>query len=166
MRTLHISMTSTKSWHGLLVLPPKNFIETPLTLAYVQTPPPPPPTSENNRRRGPFSDFFSGRRGYFDLKIVVVNRPVVSITLTPKISKLLLSEKITPSVTLANLLTFSSMWCIISNKRTMKSQTDFHLFRSWLHNIPGHIYSGMFYLQSCCIGPHSGMVYQRTDSLN
>ena len=152
MSTLHISMTSTKSWHGLLVLPPKNFIETPLTLAYVQ--------------KGPLLWFFSGRRGYFDLKIVVVNRPVVSITLTPKISKLLLSEKITPSVTLANLLTFSSMWCIISNKRTMKSQTDFHLFRSWLHNIPGHIYSGMFYLQSCCIGPHSGMVYQRTDSLN
>ena len=43
MRTLHISMTSTKSWHGLLVLPPKNFIETPLTLAYVPTPPPLPP---------------------------------------------------------------------------------------------------------------------------
>ena len=43
MRTLHISMTSAKSWHGLLVLPPKNFIETPLTLAYVQTPPPLPP---------------------------------------------------------------------------------------------------------------------------
>ena len=42
MRTLHISMTSTKSWHGLLVLPPKNFIETPLTLAYVQNPHPPP----------------------------------------------------------------------------------------------------------------------------
>ena len=41
MRTLHISMTSTKSWHGLLVLPPKNFIETPLTLAYVQNHPPP-----------------------------------------------------------------------------------------------------------------------------
>ena len=102
MRTLHTSMTSTKSWYGLLVLPPKNFIETSLTLAYVQTPHP-PPTSENNRRRGPFSDFFSGRRGYFDLKIVVVNRPVVNITLIPKISKLLLSEKITPSVTLANL---------------------------------------------------------------
>ena len=35
MRTLHTSMTSTKSWYGLLVLPPKNFIEIPLTLAYV-----------------------------------------------------------------------------------------------------------------------------------
>ena len=41
MRTLHTSMTSTKSWYGLLVLPPKNFIETSLTLAYVQTPHPP-----------------------------------------------------------------------------------------------------------------------------
>ena len=60
MRTLHISMTSTKSWQGLLVLPPKNFIETPLTLAYVQTP---TPTSEHNRRRGPFSDFFLGGGG-------------------------------------------------------------------------------------------------------
>lgn len=42
MRTLHTAMTSTKSWYGLLVLPPKNFIETSLTLAYVQTPHPPP----------------------------------------------------------------------------------------------------------------------------
>lgn len=63
MRTLHISMTSAKSWHGLLVLLPKNFIETPLTLAYVQTPPPPLPPQKIIGEGAPSLIFFLGGGG-------------------------------------------------------------------------------------------------------